>query len=279
MKKVISQWSIRGGDGSRPVAELMDETVAAGFDGLELAIGTTGFLTPSTSQSECEAIRTLAEKKGLIVETLASGMSWGASPTHLDSSVRARGVRLHVDALQRAAWLGCRALLYVPGAVTIPWDPAYKPVPYDQAMRWATEGLRQLADHAEKTQVDLAVENVWNGLFYSPLELAQVLDDVKSPRVGAYFDVGNVLGYHQHPPDWIRILGPRIKRVHIKDFKTSVGSLSGFCDLLAGDVPWAETMQALRAIHYDSTIVAEMMPPDDTLLSRTKAAMDTIFQL
>jgi hexulose-6-phosphate isomerase len=67
--------------------------------------------------------------------------------------------------------------------------------------------------------------------------------------------------------------------VHIKDFRKEVGNLSGFCDLLAGDVPWAATMAALRGIGYDKTIVAEMMPPDATLLQRTKAAMDEIVNM
>ena len=35
-------------------------------------------------------------------------------------------------------------------------------------------------------------------------------------------------------------------------------------------------MTALKTIGYDSTVVAEMMPPDDTLLERTSRAMDII---
>jgi hexulose-6-phosphate isomerase len=58
-----------------------------------------------------------------------------------------------------------------------------------------------------------------------------------------------------------------------------VGTLAGFCDLLAGDVPWKASMDALRKIGYDKTIVAEMMPPDKTLLQRTKAAMDKIVKM
>jgi len=279
MQKCISQWSIRGGDGSRDPAELMDEAKAVGFDGIELAIGPSGFLTPLSSESECQKIRELASQRSLALQTLASGMSWANSPTHRDADVRKRGVALHHDALLRAKWLGCQAMLFVPGAVKIPWDSNYLPVPYDQAMIWAKDAIQRLAEVAERVGVDVAVENVWNGLFYSPLEFAQLIDDIGSSRVGIYFDVGNVLGLHQHPPDWVRILGPRIKRIHIKDFKTSVGNLSGFCDLLAGDVPWPETMSALREIGYDKTVVAEMMPPDETLLTRTKAAMDQIWEM
>ena len=65
----------------------------------------------------------------------------------------------------------------------------------------------------------------------------------------------------------------------MKDFKTAVGNLSGFCDLLAGDVPWKETMAAIRKIGYDKTLVAEMIPSDDTILQRASAAMDQILKM
>jgi L-ribulose-5-phosphate 3-epimerase len=280
MKLCISYWSIEGGlANTRPVDEAMKEAKAAGFDGIELAIGTEGVLHTQTDQATCESYRKLAEKHGLALETVAAGLSWGCSPTDNDAATREKSIRLHADALQRAAWLGAKAMLMVPGAVAIPWEPKYGPVKYDDADRWAREAAKKLAPVAEKVGVDLCLENVWNGMFYSPLEFAAFIDSIGSPRVGAYFDVGNVLGYHQHPPHWIEILGPRIRRVHIKDFKKEVGTLAGFCDLLAGDVPWKETMSALRSIGYDETIVAEMMPPDPTLLKRTKAAMDKIVSM
>jgi L-ribulose-5-phosphate 3-epimerase len=277
MKSVISYWSIAGGgENRRPLDEAMTEAAAAGFDGIELAIAETGVLTPATSQAACARIRELAAKHGLVLETVASGISWGCCPTHPDAAVRERSLALHAAALERTAWLGAEALLYVPGAVAIPWDPGFPAVPYDQAVAWAREGVARLAAAAERCQVDLLIENVWNGLFYSPLEFAAFIDAAGSARVGAYFDCGNVLGYHQHPEDWIRILGARIGRVHVKDFKRSIGSMAGFCDLLAGDVPFPAVMAALRAIGYDKTLVAEMMPPRADLLATTAAALRRI---
>jgi hexulose-6-phosphate isomerase len=280
MKKCISYWSVEGGlAGTRPVDEAMREAKAAGFDGIELAVATSGVLSTQTDQKTCENYRALAAKHGLALETVAAGLSWGCSPTDPSEATRERSIWLHADALRRTSWLGADAMLMVPGAVTIPWDAKYGPVKYDDAMRWALEAADRLAAVAEEVEVDLCLENVWNGMFYSPLELAAFVDSIDSPRVGVYFDVGNVLGYHQHPPHWIEILGPRIRRVHVKDFKKSVGTLSGFCDLLEGDVPWKETMAALRSIGYDKTLVAEMMPPDQTLPMRTSAAMDKIMKM
>ena len=280
MIKCISYWSIKGGlDGAAPIDAAMDQAKSAGFQGLELAIAQSGVLTPATDQKTCESYRQMGQDRRLAVQTLASGMAWGCSATHPDKSVREQSIKLHQDALQRAKWLGCEAMLYVPGAISIPWDPSYPRVPYKQAFDWAREGIKRVGEVAEKVGVDLCVENVWNGLFYSPLEFAAVIDEIKSPHVGVYFDVGNFLGLHQWPPHWIEHLGSRIKRIHIKDFKLSIGNITGFCDLLAGDIPWKQSMAALRKIDYDKTIVAEMMPPDDTLLQRTSKAMDQILQM
>jgi L-ribulose-5-phosphate 3-epimerase len=277
MKLCISYWSVRGGlAGTRPVGEAMDEAKCAGFDGIELAIATAGVLHTKTNQKTCEEYRALARKKGIALESVAAGLSWGVSPTDLSAATRKKAIEMHADALQRAAWLGAKSMLMVPGAVKVPWNPKYGPVPYDHAVKWATDAAKRLADVAEKVGVELCLENVWNGMFYSPLEFARFVDSIGSRKVGAYFDVGNVLGYHQDPPDWIRILGKRIRRVHLKDFKNAVGNITGFCDLMEGDVPWKQTMAALRAIGYENTLVAEMIPPRKTLLARTIRAMKKI---
>jgi hexulose-6-phosphate isomerase len=144
------------------------------------------------------------------------------------------------------------------------------------------EAVKQLLDVAEKAKVELCLENVWNGLFYSPVEFAQFIDSFGGhPYLGVYFDVGNVLGYHQHPPHWIELLGKRIKRVHVKDYIENFNWTGGysFCALGAGQVPWAETMAALRGIGYDKTLVAELLPWDPGNLARTGAAMDVILKM
>ncbi len=278
MIKSISYWSMKDGlANTHPIEDALAEAKAAGFQGLELCIAPEGVLNTDSTQAECEAIRSSVESSGLIVETLASGMSWGVNPTSEDPAVRAEAIRLHEAALQRAAWLGCRAMLFVPGVVKSPIAPDL--VRYDRAVDRARESVTSLLETAHEVGVDLCVENVWNGLFYSPLELCSFVDGFASERLGVYFDAGNVLGYHQHPPHWIELLGKRIRRVHIKDFKQSVGTLEGFCDLLDGDLPWAETMQSLRTLGYDSTVVAEMIPWNEGQIERTSQAMDRILAM
>ena len=78
----------------------------------------------------------------------------------------------------------------------------------------------------ERAKVLLNPENLWNKFLLSPLEMRSFVDLFHSPWVGAHFDTGNVMQYG-YPEDWILTLGPRIKRVHIKDFKRSFGDSSG----------------------------------------------------
>jgi sugar phosphate isomerase/epimerase len=55
MKLCISYWSVEGGGaGTCPVDEAMDQAKRAGFDGIELAVGTAGVLSTKTSQKTCE---------------------------------------------------------------------------------------------------------------------------------------------------------------------------------------------------------------------------------
>src|SRR5215212_11815920 len=123
MKLCISYWSLEGGGaGTRPPGEAMDEAKRAGFDGIELAIGAEGVLHTKTDQKTCEDIRALAKKKGVVLETVAAGLSWGTSPTDPKPETRKKSIQMHADALQRAAWLGVKSMLMVPGAIKIPWD-------------------------------------------------------------------------------------------------------------------------------------------------------------
>ena len=60
------------------------------------------------------------------------------------------------------------------------------------------------------------------------------------------------------PEMWIEILGSRIGRVHVKDFKRSIGTLDGFTDLLSGDVNYPAVIAALEKFGYDGPLTAEM---------------------
>ena len=279
MIKGICYLSFENGlSNNEPIESVLSQTKMHGFDALELSVSSEGVITTSSSKAECEMIRKRIDDSGVFVDSIATGMSWGVSPTSDDESIRKKSISLHQDALKVASYLDCKALLFVPGVVKSPISPEI--VRYDRALDRLREAINLMLPIAEDLNVDLCMENVWNGFFYSPIELRDFVDSFDSDRLGVYLDIGNLIGYQQHPPHWVELLNSRIKRVQIKDFQENfdwTGSFS-FCDIGAGDVPWKETIEALRTIEYKSTIIAEMLPWDETILSRTSAAMDQLFK-
>ena len=279
MIKGISYLSFENGlSNNESIESALSQTKKNGFDALELSVSSEGVINTKTSKAECEIIRKKIEDSGVFVDSIATGMSWGVSPTSNDKSIREKSIRLHQDALKVSNYLDCKALLFVPGVVKSPISTDI--VRYDRALDRLREAINQMLPIAEDLNVDLCMENVWNGFFYSPIELRDFVDSFDSDRLGVYLDIGNLIGYQQYPPHWVELLNSRIKRVQIKDFQENfdwTGSFS-FCDIGAGDVPWKETIAALDAIQYKSTIIAEMLPWDETILSRTSAAMDQLFK-
>ena len=278
MIKGISYLSFENGlANTESIESALVQTKKFGFDALELGISTEGILTTNTSKAECLKIRQTIDDSGVFVDSMGTGISWGISPTSNDEATRKKSIKLHEDALKVAGNLGCKALLIVPGVVKSPISSDI--VRYDRALDRLRDALNHLLPIAEDLDVDLCMENVWNGFFYSPIELRDFVDSFTSDKLGVYLDIGNLIGYQQYPPHWIELLDSRIKRVQVKDFQENfdwTGSFS-FCDLGAGDVPWKETIDALKVINYQNTIIAEMLPWDETILSRTSAAMDQLF--
>jgi len=277
MKISASYWMFEGGlDGTKPIGEAMREAKALGYDAIELCIASSGVLTDRMTEAECQSIAEDAARIGIEIASVASGESWSSSPTANDPAVRQRIIDFTIRGLQVTRWLGTDAYLFVPGAVSVFFNHDAEIIPYDVCYQRAQEAVRQILPAAERCKVRLGIENVWNMFLLSPLEMRDFIDSFKSPWVGAYLDVGNVILFG-YPEQWIRILGTRIARVHIKDFKRAVGTADGFCDLLEGDVNFTAVRQALTEIGYDGYVTAEMMPWTPERPGRTAAALKQIF--
>jgi len=276
MKKGISYWSFENGlSGEARLSKCFREAKAAGFEAIEGALSGQGELTPATTKEECAAIAADAKAAGVELSSLATGLFWDKSLTASDPAVAEQALEVGRSLIEHAAWLGLDAVLVIPGAVDVFFLPTAEKVPYDVCYKRAKQAVKKLARVAAKNKVRIGIENVWNKFLLSPLEMRDFIDSFESKWVGAYFDVGNVMltGF---PQDWIRILGRRIVRVHVKDFKTSVGTVDGFSDLLEGDVPWEAAMKSLKAVGYKSYVTAEMIPYKPGLLEKTSAALDRI---
>ncbi len=271
MKTGINQWAFPGG---MPLKSALALAKKIGFETFEICVGDEGPIPLTISEKDVTALRVQADKLGIALTSVASGMGWKYPLSSPDPAVRHKGSEIVEQTLQIARWAGADAVLVVPGMVT-------PEVSYDIAIENALGSLQDLVSAAEQAQVCLAVENVWNKFLLSPVEMRDFIDQCESAYVGAFFDIGNVL-LHGYPEQWIRILGKRIRKVHAKDFRVSAGNLDGFVMLMEGDVNWPKVVEALQAVGYAGPLTAEYGPYPhscETLLRHCHASLKTIIGL
>lgn len=279
MKKGINIWSFPA---DMSIQDCIKTARKAGFEGIELALNETGPMSLESSPDEISQYRETAEKEGIKVSSLATGLYWSYSFTSANEEIRRKAAEIARKQIDAAALLGADTVLVVPGAVGVDFIPNCEIVDYDVAYDRATLAIKELASYAADRKVYIGLENVWNKFLLSPLEMRSFIDGCSSPYVGAFLDIGNVV-YAGYPEQWVKILGSRIKKVHFKDYRRDVGSVAGFVDLLSGDVNFPAVVEALRKVGYDSFVNAEMIPPvpfykyyPDQLIYNVSNSMDRI---
>ncbi len=245
IKKGIMWGTIGVGD---TIAEKFEAVKEAGFDGVEVM-----------SHMNRDEVLAAAGRTGLEIPSVCNALHWEYPLSHPDPAVREKGIDALVHSLEDAAAYGADTVLMVPGRVA-------EDVSYDECWDRSVPAIRKAVPVAEKLGVKIAVENVWNNFLLSPLEAARYVDQFNSPFVRFYFDCGNIRLYGW-PEQWIRILGDRIAKIHIKEYSMQLantqGRGAGFrVDLLEGDVNWPEVMKALDDTGYDDWAITEQSGGD-----------------
>ena len=246
LKKGIMWGSIGAG---KTVMERFQAAKLAGFDGVEV-----------DSHLDRKEVLQARDSTGLKVHSVCDSKHWKLLLSSPDPKVREEGVEALKVSLEDANIFGADAVLLVPGRVT-------DAVSYDECWNLSVEEIRKAIPTAEKLNVKIAIENVWNNFLLSPMEAAGYIDQFNSPFVGAYFDCGNILAYGW-PEQWIKILGKRIAKIHIKEYSRKIadtqGKGAGFkVKLREGDVNWVAVMKALDETGYQGWTSIEM-PGGDT---------------
>lgn len=258
---------------------------AAGFHGIELNYDLDSELSPKSGTKEFTAIRRMADDIGIAISGLCSFLFWPYPLVSNDPEKRSRGLELAAKMTQAAHDLGTENLLVVPGAVHIPWRTDHDPVPNDVCEQRAKEAIRQLLPGAEKLGVNLNMENIFfNGFLMTPMEMIAFVDSFQSDRVHVHFDTGNIMEY-QFPEHWIRILGKRIRNVHLKEFtkKGTDHSLEAFRPLLDGTTNWPAVLEAFDATGYRGYLTFEYFHPyqhwPEALIYQTADSLDRMLGL
>lgn len=224
-----------------------------GFDGIE----TRAKLGPD-NMAEVKSYAAASEKTGLPIH----GLIHSSNPDL-------------IGAIDQAKFLGATSVLHV-----VRYD---RKIGYMQNYNETQAIIRKAIERAEKQQVMILLENVWASFLIEPLGMARYIDELDSPLVGSYFDVGNVVrwGWPQH---WIEVLGKRIKKLDIKEYDLDIamneGMRKGFAKPLGeGSIDWAKVREQLAQINYSGWATAEVQGGERERLADIAAQMDRVLDL
>jgi L-ribulose-5-phosphate 3-epimerase len=246
------------------VMEKFQAVKAAGFAGIE----------PMGGMNQEEVLKA-RDATGLQLPSVCCHTHWAKPLSDPNPTTREVGLRGLEQSLRDAKAYGATSVLLVPAVVN-------KQVSYADAYTRSQTEIRKAIPLADELGVKIAIENVWNQFLLSPLEAARYLDEFNTPAVGWHFDIGNVITYGW-PEQWIRILGKRIQKLHIKEYSRSkrdkTGPGSGFgVKFLEGDNDWPAIMKALDEIGYSDWGIAEQPGGDSPEgLKDLSDRMDKIF--
>ncbi len=233
---------------------------AVGFDGIEMQT--------VTDQSQAEEIAKASQATGLVIHSVMNSDHWRYPISSPDPDVVKKSVAGMKTSLMNAALWKAGNVLLVPAVV----DPKTS-----SAEAWSRSVAvikQQLIPLAAGVRVQIGVEEVWNKFLLSPLEFNRYVDEFQSPWIRAYFDVGNVV-FYGYPQDWIRTLGNRITRVHLKDFTVDRGKGTfEWKHIGEGDIDWVEVRKALDAAPNVTWVTTEISGGDKAYLTDVVKRVD-----
>jgi L-ribulose-5-phosphate 3-epimerase len=248
-----------------PVLDAFQMARDAGFEEIEC---------PTTpDQAKAEEMLAASRKTGLRIHSVMNEEHWRSPLSSADPAVVEKSLEGMRTSLRNAHLWGADTVLLVPAVV----NPETR---YAEAWERSQRQIRKLIPLAEELKVIIGIEEVWNKFLLSPLEFARYVDEFQSPWIRAYFDIGNVVIYG-YPQDWIRTLGKRIVKLHVKDysFKTDPATrkrISEFAPLLEGEVDWRAVHAALAEIGYHGSATVELPGGDAAYLAEVNRRFERI---
>ena len=223
------------------------------------------------SMEEAQKIKDAADLAGLRIHSVMNMAHWAyplSSPKAADVTASVEGVSASLN--QAKLW-GADTVLLVPAVVR-------PDTTYEQAWERSQLAIREhVLPIAERLNVTIAIEEVWNKFLLTPRDFVQYIDEFQHPLVRAYFDVGNVVHYGL-PEQWIRAIGDRLVKVHLKDYSRAEG-FTNLGDAGQGGVDWPAVSAALREVGYAGTATVELEAGDRAYLADVSQRVDRLLGL
>jgi len=244
--------------------ERLTQAAEAGYDFVEMSIDVSDerlsrLNWPTSTRLD---LRHSIEKTG--VPILSMGIS-GHRKFPMGSSFqkeRKRGLEILYQAIELADDLGIR-IIQLMG-----YDVFYETSNARTQVRFL-EGLIQGAQWASAAGVMLALENVDVDTVNSVEKALRFVQEVNSPWLNLYPDVGNLVAAGFEPVEQLKLAKGYLVGVHVKD--ALPGEVRGVV-FEKGTVPFGNVFNALAELDFSGPIVVEMWSHLDTIGDPARAA-------
>jgi sugar phosphate isomerase/epimerase len=261
-----------------PFEEAAARIAALGYEGLELMADVPHAWPAGLLEGPKRAILAAMERNGLAFSNVNAFMMNAVNdhrqpywyPSYLEADEGYRRVR--IDHTRRAISL-C-AELGAPHITTEPGGPLEAGQSRDEAVALFVEGLKPLAEHAEKLGVLILIEPEPGLLIETTEQYLEVAGKVDSPAIGLNFDVGHAYCVGEDIPRAIARLGPEIRHYHIED----IAATRVHHHLIPGQgaIDFAGVFRAIRETGYGGWLTVELYPNIDDPEGAARGAIEVL---
>ena len=228
-----------------------------GFESVEIPVEDPGHIDPAHVKAELA-------KSGLVCGSICAAMGPGRDLRGTNEEQAATRAYLKALVEQAAALGGARVVGPLYSAVGR--ADAVEPRQYARQWKSVVKNLKEVARHAEKAGVTLALEplNRFETDFINTVDQAlNMIADVGSPNLKVHLDTFHMNIEEKDLAKAIRKAGKLLAHLH------ACGSDRG---TPGGDhTDWPEIVKALHAIKYDGDIVIESFTQDVKVIARAAA--------
>ena len=215
--------------GGRPNVDRLKKLKDLGFDGVE----------GSGPGMQVEGLKKALAEVGLPMHGVVYNKHWKVRLSSPKPETREASRKGLEDAMRESKAVGGTSVLLVPGKV------GGKDETHEHVWSRSIEQIRKCIPLCKKLKIHILIETVWNGFCLKPEQFRDYIDEIDSPWVQAYYDIGNMQKFAPSH-EWIRILGKRTLKLDVKDW----GKKTGFCSLGKGDVEWDKVRNELEKIDF-----------------------------
>lgn len=262
-------------------AEAVRRLAAIGYAGVEIMADVPHAWPAWMLEEQKQAIRDALAANQLAISNINAFMMHAVNdprqrywhPSWIEPDRHYRQIRIDhtMRSLTLARELGSPCITTEPGG---PVEPGGS---WSAALKLFVEGLKPVAEHAEKEGVLLLIEPEPGLLIETADQFLELRQHLDSPAVGLNFDIGHFYCVGNDPAPTIRWLAPHIRHFHLED----ITATRVHHHLIPGEgaIDFEAVFEAIRAIGYQGWVTIELYPYVDDPDAAARTSRERILPL